>query len=154
MQNATEEGPFRVQLIFYDELGSVQVVPLNGVPNSLSDEIVGGMLRGGHDVASFISGIGIDSIVQTRQLSDLPRPAFELTFHTLPESQIITAIEERFSARYEADVKILEGQPLTEGDGAALSHFECIVLGSTKLRSTEGFCRMREWFKRRPKSAG
>lgn len=153
MHTGTREQPFRVQLIFYDELKSVQAVPLNGIPSPIGDEGVGGMLHGKEDVASFISDIGIDSIVQTRQLSEQPL-VLERIFHTLPPSQIISAIEEGFGARCEVDVKILEGQPLTERDHATLSYFECVVLGSTGLRSTEGFCRMREWFRRQPKSTG
>lgn len=150
MQSATEEQPFRVQLIFYDELKSVQVVPLNGIPPSLSDEVVGGMLHGRHDVASFLSGTGIDSIVQTRQFRDLPGPAFELTFHMRPQTQIISAIAERFRACYAADLKILEGQT-PAARGAAPTYFQSIVLGSTKLRSSEGFYRMRGWLERRGK---
>src|SRR5713101_7985169 len=70
--NMYKEQPFRVQLIFYDEMKSVQAVPLNGLPNSVGDETTGAMLHGRDDVTSFAAGIGIDSIVQTKQLSDQP----------------------------------------------------------------------------------
>ena len=151
MQGRTEQQPFRVQLIFYDELKTVQAVPLNGVPDPLRDETAGGLLHGKDDVLSFISAIGIDSIVQTRQLRDLPNPAFELIFHMRPAGEIISVIEKRFDTRYEADIKILEGKPLTERDRAAVSDLDCIVLGSTRLRSTDGFHRMREWLEQRRK---
>lgn len=151
MRSRNEEQPFRVQLIFWDELENVQAVPLNGFPNPPGEETPGGMLHGRDEVISFILAIGIDSIVQTRQLSDLPNPAFQLIFHMRPAGQIISAIEERFDARYESEIKILEGQPLTELDSAALSYFEYIVLGSTTLRPTTGFSRMSEWFKQRRK---
>jgi len=154
MCGTTNEQPFRVHLIFYDELKSVQVVPLGGVPSAIANnEGAGGMLHGSDDVASFIAGIEIDSIVQTRQLADQPL-TFERVFHLRAPSQIISEIERRFEARWEADVKILEGEPLTEGDTAALSYFEDIVLGSTRLRPIEGFHLTREWFARRQRSAG
>jgi hypothetical protein len=153
MCDGSKDQPFRVQLIFYDEMKSVQAIPLNGLPSSVSDEMTGAMLHGRDEVASFAAGIGIDSIVQTRQLSDQPL-ILERIFHTLPPNEIIGAVERRFDARHEADIKILGGQRLTETDRAALSDFECIVLGSTELRSTVGFRRMGEWCNRRQRSTG
>jgi hypothetical protein len=148
MHDATKEQPFRLQLIFYDEIESLQAVPLNGVPRRAGDEATGGMVRGKKDLVSLISEIGIDSVVQTRQVRERPL-TFEHTYCLLPPSQIVDLVEERFAACHEAEDKILADRPLTGRDVVALSFFECIVLGSTKLSSTVGFQRMREWFERR-----
>lgn len=82
---------------------------------------------GREDVLSFLSEIGIDSIVQTRQLTQQSL-TFELIFNLLPPKQIIGAVEQRFAAGDAAGLKILEGQSLTERDDAALSSFSRTLL--------------------------
>ena len=148
MKHAGEQ-PFRLMLIFYNELAALQAVPLNGVPSPAGHEAVGGIIRGKEDFVSLISHIGIDSVVKTRQTSNEP-PAFERIFNMLPPSQIISTIEGHFAAFHQAEMKIiLADRPLTERDGVALPALENIVLGSTQLSPSEGFQRMTVWFRRR-----
>lgn len=122
---------FRLKLIFCNELATLQAIPLNGVPSEAGQGAIGGIVRGKEDLVSLSSDIELGSVVQTRQLGkqefgkDAP-PKFERIFNMLPPSQIISAIEEHF-ATYHAD----------------------IVLGPTKLSSSEGFRRMTNWFRQR-----
>lgn len=154
MKNASEQ-PFRLMLIFYNELAALQATPLNGVPSPSGHEAVGGMIRGKDDLVSLISHIGIDSVVQTRQLrkpalSENGPPAFERIFNVLPPSQIISTIERHFAAYADAEVKILStDRSLTELDALALPALQEIVLGSSTLSPSEGFQRMMDWFGRR-----
>ncbi len=122
---------FRLKLIFWNELATIQAIPLNGVPSVAGHEAVGGVVRGKEDLVSLISDIEIDSVVQTRQLGmqefgdDTP-PKFQRIFNMLLPSQIISTIEEHFETN-RVD----------------------IVLGSTKLSPPEGFQRMTNWFRQR-----
>jgi hypothetical protein len=122
---------FRLKLIFYNELATIQAIPLNGVPSVAGHEVVGCIVRGKEDLVSLISDIEIDSVVRTRQLGtqefgdDAP-PKFQRIFNMLVPSQIINTIEEYF-----------------ETDRVD------IVLGSTKLSPSKGFQRMTNWFRQR-----
>jgi hypothetical protein len=142
---------FRLKLIFYDELASLEAIPLNGVPSPAGHEAVGGMVRGKEDLVSLISDIGIDSVVQTRQLVEQELwPRIERTFNMLTPSQIISAIEGHFAAYHEAEERIIfADQPLTERDRVALPALKGIDLGSTRLSPAEGFQRLTDWFGRR-----
>lgn len=148
MKHAGEQ-PFRLMLIFYNELAALQAVPLNGVPGPAGHEAVGGTVRGKEDLVSLISHIGIDSVVKTRQTSSEP-PTFERIFNMLPPSQIISTVQGYFAVYHQAEMKIiLADRPLTERDSVALPALENIVLGSTQLSPSEGFRRMKDWFRRR-----
>jgi len=143
------QDPFRVLLLFHDELQNVQAVPLNGLPRVPIGTGSGGTLRGRAEIAAFVRGMGFDSVVHTRQVSDVPNLAFERTFLVLPTGKILPSIESRLAARHEAEIKILDGQTITERDRAALTAFEGVILGATRLESADGFRRMTQFFEKK-----
>jgi hypothetical protein len=118
---------FRLLLISHDELATMQAIPL-GAPSPAGDTRVFPRLRGKKDLMSFILHVGIDSIVQTRQigrpeqLGESNPPALERTFNLLHPKQIMRAIGRRFATNHDD-----------------------ISLGSTKLSPSEGLQRITDW---------
>jgi hypothetical protein len=140
--------PLRVLLLFHDKLSNIEAVPLGRGRSG-----AGGTIRGREALHRFIVSVGIDSIIATTQLRDLPNPAFERVFHVHTAEQIIAAIERRYAAHYEAFSRIMEGQPLSEHHEAALHRFEDLQLGSTVVSAEEGRNRMQAWFAKDSASA-
>ncbi len=143
------EQPFRLMLIFYDELATLQAIPLNGVPDPAGCEKIGGMVRGKEDLLSLLSDIGIDSVAQTRQMATLDQepPRFVRIFTIQTPSQIIDYIEARFGEGHAAEMRFIESDTLLELDPGP--NMEEIVLGATKLTPGQGFQLMMDWFIRR-----
>lgn len=126
---------FRLKLIFDDELACLHAIRLNGVPSPAGHEAVGGMARGKEDLVSLITDVGIDSVVQTRQLGERALgdakliaeyvaaswrpPNIEHTFSIRTPSEIIGAIEGHFAAYHESEERIIsahrqQGRPRHE----------------------------------------
>jgi len=121
--------------LFHEELDNVEVVPLSVRRSDLPcpDAQIGGQLRGRLDVLKFIRDIQLDSVVATKQLSDLPAPAFQFTFHLLASEEIVTQLEARFRQRTDEYIRILSGDQLPERDEAVFAPFESAVLGASEL---------------------
>jgi hypothetical protein len=109
----------------------------------------GGILRGPPELLQFIQEVGLDSIVRTTQLADLPNPRFQREFYVLSPEDIVAKIEARFRAESVAVDKLLDGKSMTENELRALSPLEQFVLGSSELTADEGVRRIKEWFERR-----
>jgi hypothetical protein len=118
------DDQFRLMLISHDAIASMQAIPIRSPAGDARVFPV----RGKQELLSFISRVGIDSVVTTRQLGrpeqlgECKPPVMEYTYNMLPQEQIVGTIKRHFATTR-----------------------EYIYLGSTKLSSSEAFQRMTDW---------
>ena len=143
-----EAEPFLVHFLVLRGLSVIQVVPIVSRLERAKD-FRGGILRESPELLLFIQEVGLDSIVRTTQLADLPNPRFEREFYALSPEDIVAKIEARFRAESVAVAKLVDGKLMTDNELRALSHLEQFVLGSSELSADEGVRRVKEWFERR-----
>ena len=143
-----EAEPFLVHFLVHRGLSVIQVVPMVNRFEHPKD-FRGGILRGPSELLQFIQEVGLDSIVRTTQLADLPSPRFQREFYVLSPEDIVAKIEARFRAESVAVDKLLDGKSMTENELRALSPLEQFLLGSSALTADEGVRRVKEWFERR-----
>ncbi|GEM_PF-1812036 len=139
-------NPFRVDLTFHEKLEQIAVGPRPYRDEPVDTIGSQGTLRGRDELRRFIEVVGVDSIVWTEQLRDLPSPQFRQTFEVHPSEAIVSMIERRFAAFYEAFSRVLEGTPINEINPRAFYRFERLTLGATKIDTREGMARLRKWW--------
>jgi hypothetical protein len=143
-----EAEPFLIHFLVHRGLSVVQVVPMINSFERPKD-FRGGILRGAPELLHFIKEVGLDSIVRTTQLADLPNPRFQREFYVLSPEDIVAKIKARFRAESVAVDRLLDGKSMTGNELRALSPLEQFVLGSSELTTDEGVRRVKEWFERR-----
>jgi len=144
MSSVSVERPLRVQLLFHNGLEVIQVIPMVQPLDLPADALPRGVLHGEQDLLVFIRGIPLDSIVQTQQICESPYPVFHCIFHVRSAESIVTSIQSRISARYEAYERLFDDEPLSASENAALAPFEHAVLGASGLPTPEGARRVWE----------
>jgi hypothetical protein len=144
--------PFRVLFLLRDSLDQLEVVPLGGAPAS-SEAPLGGILTGRHSLLSFIREIGLDSIVESYQVSDLPSTGFLYTFHltSSPES-IVDLLSQRLVPEIRSAHRVNPLSHEKAPEQLTLSPHEAFQLGATALSASEGISRVRDWFRSRSSS--
>ena len=145
MPSGTQEQLFRLQLIFLNELEDVQAIPVVCRQMSGCCEVMSGVVRGRDNLARMISDVEIDSIVETRQVHEMPLQ-FERTFHVHSADEIVNFIEKRAKARQIEDLKMLESSDPDISAEAIQPAFGRITLGSTRLLVLDGIHRTNDWF--------
>ena len=145
--------PFRALFLLRDELAHIHVVPL-GSTASHGGSSLGGFLAGRAELLVFIGAIGFDSLVESFQVSDLPRPSFLRTYHLAesPEA-IVEILEQRLVAEPLYRNKVLGLTVEKAPEQLALSPHEAFQLGATGLDTTAGIVRTGRWFLERARSA-
>jgi len=143
-----EAEPFLVHFLVHRGLSVIQVVPMVNRFEHPKD-FRGGILRGPSELLQFIQEVGLDSIVRTTQLADLPNPRFQREFYVLSPEDIVAKIKACFRAESVASDKLLDGKSMTENELRALAPLEQFMLGSSELTADEGVRRVKEWFERR-----
>jgi hypothetical protein len=143
-----ETEPCLVHFLVHRGLSVIQVVPMVNRFEHPKD-FRGGILRGSPELVQFIQEVGLDSIVRTTQLTDLPNPRFQREFYVLSPEDIVAKIEARFRAESVAVHKLLDGKSMTANELRELAPLEQFVLGSSELTADEGIRRVKEWFERR-----
>jgi hypothetical protein len=142
----TTRNLFRADLDFHDKLDHIVAGPRLYRDDLVDITGAQGTLHGRGELKRFIEEVGLDSIVLTDQLRDLPSPQFRQTFAVHSSEAIVGMIERRFAAYYEAFSRVLEGTPIKEIDPTAFYRFERLTLGATKIETHEGVARLRKWF--------
>jgi hypothetical protein len=122
----------------------IQVIPVVRDSDLPSNALPGGVLRGAHELLAFTREIPLDSLVQTRQLGDVPVPTFQYVFHVSSPDAIVAWIQHRIDARLEAYERAFTDEPLA--DSAALASFEHAVLRASDLPTPKGARLVWEWF--------
>lgn len=140
------ETPFRVLFLLRDSLDTLGVVPLGGVQSSL-EASVSGVLTGRSALLTFIREIGLDSIVESYQVSDTPRGSFLYVFHlaSSPES-IVDLLRRRLVADIRETHRVLPLSHERAPEQLTLSSHEAFMLGASTLATSEGISRVRDWF--------
>ena len=140
------ETPFRALFLVRDSLDHVDVVPLTGV-QAAGDAPLGGVLAGRDALLKFIREIGLDSIVESYQVSDLPRTGFLYTFHmaSSPET-IVKLLSDRMNPPIRETYRVLELSEQKSPEQLTLSPREAFQLGASRLSAAEGVSRVTAWF--------
>lgn len=127
---------------------NIQVVPL-GSTHAHGITVLGGTLAGREELLAFVTKIGFDSIVESFQVSDLPRLSFLRTFHLVPSPEaIVQILDQRLVAEPRYVHKVID---LAEKvpEQLTLSPHEAFQLGATTLDAAEGILRISGWFEDR-----
>jgi hypothetical protein len=143
--------PFRALFLLRDSLNHIEVVPLTGV-QAPGDSPLGGFVSGSDELLDFVRKTGLDSIVESYQVSDLPNTSFLYTFHlaSSPES-ILELLTTRLKPEIRTAYRVLELPDERAPEQLTLSPHEAFQLGATTLSASEGLDRVRSWFRaRRP----
>jgi hypothetical protein len=143
------ETPFRVLFLFRDSLDRLAVVPLGGVQSSLEIPVAG-VLSGRDTLLSFISEIGLDSIVESYQVSDAPRGSFLYMFHLAPSAEsIVDLLSQRLIPEIRETHRVLALSREKAPEQLTLSPREAFQLGASTLSTSDGISRLRDWFESR-----
>lgn len=146
------ETPFRVLFLLRNSLDQLEVVPLGGVPSSLEAPL-GGVLAGRRALLSFIREIGLDSIVESYQVSDLPSTGFLYTFHlTSSAESIVDLLSQRLVPEIRSAHRVHALSHEKAPEQLTLSPHEAFQLGASTLSASEGISRVRAWFRSRSSS--
>lgn len=138
-----EEDRFRVLLLFHDDLKVVEVVPFGARGSGLTFESsAGGMIKGADKLMDFMQAVALDSVVVIEGREDKRTRVF----YVRSANGIVDNLKERFTRKWEAELKIVKGEPLTSDDERSLQSFEHVTLGSSSLDSSEGLKRSKAWF--------
>lgn len=141
--------PFRALFLLRNKLENIQVVPL-GSTHADGSLVLGGTLAGREELLAFVTEIGFDSLVESFQVSDLPRPSFLRTFHLAPSPEaIVRLLDERLVAEPRYAFKVLELAAEKAPEQLTLAPHEAFQLGATALDAAEGIQRVSHWFETR-----
>ena len=146
-------SPFRCHVEFLSCLEEVVVIPLTSGDTDRRDPPRSVHLRGLDEVRRFIEFIGLDSIVTTRQLADLPVPKFEKTFHVLPHGEVIHSIEGRIRECEDAERCLFDDAELTSDFRRAFTPLDHLTLGASVLNATDGVDRFTVWIRERVRAS-
>ena len=106
--------------------------------------------KGRAELLAFVTAIGFDSLVESFQVSDLPRLSFLRTFHLAasPEA-IVRIIDQRLLAAPRFTHSVLELSAASAPEQLTLAPQEAFQLGITTVSTTAGIERTRRWFEER-----
>lgn len=138
--------PFRALFLLRDSIDHLEVVPLGGVQAS-PESPLGGVLSGRLALLTFIREIGFDSIVESYQVSDIPRTGFLYTFHLVSSADsIVDLLSKRLGPEIRATHRVLALSHEKTPEQLTLSPREAFQLGASTLPASEGIARVRDWF--------
>jgi len=141
--------PFRALFLLRDSLDHLEVVPLGGVRAS-QESPLGGVLFGREALLAFIREIGFDSIVESYQVSDIPRTGFLYTFHLASSADsIVELLSKRLVPEIRATHRVLALSHEKAPEQLTLSPHEAFQLGASTLPPSEGIARVHNWFESR-----
>jgi hypothetical protein len=141
--------PFRALFLLRNKLDNVQVVPI-GSTEAHGNSTLGGTLLGRNELLDLVRTVGFDSIVESYQVSDLPRPGFLYTYHLAasPE-ELLEKIDERLRANIETVHRVFEQGHKKAPEQLTLSSLEAFQLGASSVDPLDGISRVRDWFRHR-----
>ncbi|MGE5345029.1 MAG: hypothetical protein ACM3JH_03650 [Acidithiobacillales bacterium] len=143
------ETPFRVLFLLRDSLDSLGVVPL-GAARSHPEAPLSGVLTGRDALLTFIREIGLDSIVESYQVSDKPRGSFLYMFHLASSAEsIVDLLRQRRVPEIRETHRVLPLSHEKAPEQLTLSPHEAFMLGASTLSSSDGISRVRRWFESR-----
>jgi hypothetical protein len=143
------ETPFRVLFLLRDSLDTLEVVPLGGVQSSLEAPL-SGVLTGRDALLTFIRDIGLDSVVESYQVSDKPRGSFLYMFHLASSAEsIVDLLGQRLVPNIRETHRVLALSHEKAPEQLTLSPHEAFMLGASTLSSSDGISRVRDWFESR-----
>jgi hypothetical protein len=146
-------APFRALFLLRNRMENIQVVPL-GSTRADGSSVLGGTLEGRPELLAFVTEIGFDSIVESFQVSDLPRPSFLRTYHLAPNpGAIVRLLEERLVAEPRFAHRVLDMTMDKSPEQLTLAPQEAFQLGATMLDAAQGILRTTRWFGRARESA-
>lgn len=146
---STVRTPFRVLFLLRDKLENIQVVPL-GSTRAHGSKVLGGTLSGREELLAFVTDIGFDGIVESFQVSDLPRPSFLRSYHLAPSPEaIVGLLDQRLVAEPQYAHEVLDLAVERAPEQLTLSPHEAFQLGATTLDAAEGILRISGWFENR-----
>lgn len=141
--------PFRALFLLRHKLDYIQVVPLGGT-DVHGSAILGGTLAGREELLSFVLAIGFDSVVESFQVSEAPRPSFLRTYHLAPSAKVILrSLDERLGAAPRYAHRVVDMTVEKTPEQLTLSPQEAFELGATTLDAAEGISRVVRWFEER-----
>ena len=143
-------APFRALFLLRNGMESIQVIPL-GSTQADGRLVLGGLLEGRAELLAFVTAIGFDSVVESFQVSDLPRPSFLRSYHLAPTpGTIIRLLDERLAAEPLYTHRVLDMTIEKTPEQLTLSPQEAFQLGATTVDASEGILRTARWFEERP----
>ena len=141
-------APFRALFLLRNKMENIQVVPL-GTTHADGRATLGGTLEGREELLAFVTEVGFDSIVESFQVSDLPRPSFLRSYHLVPSARaLVRLLDQRLVAEPRFAHRVLEMTMDQSPEQLTLAPQEAFQLGATALDATEGIQRTNRWFSR------
>lgn len=144
------DTPFRALFLLRSGMDNIEVTPLGSTGPLHGSEALGGTLEGRAELLAFITGIGFDSLVESFQVSDLPRLSFLRTFHlaSTPDD-IVKLLDRRLRAQPRFVHKVLALTDASAPEQLTLAPQEAFQLGITTVDAAAGIERTRRWFEER-----
>jgi len=140
------DTPFRALFLLRKGLDSIEVIPLGGDP--AGDAPLSGLLSGRSELLDFIRQVGFDSIVESYQVSDVPRTGFLNTFHLASSAEsIVELLEKRRGPQVARSHRVLQLTHQTPPEQLSLSPHEAFQLGASTLSTASGLAGMAAWFR-------
>ncbi|MHB8799546.1 MAG: hypothetical protein ACYDBY_13885 [Thermoanaerobaculia bacterium] len=141
------DTPFRALFLLRSGMENIEVIPLGSTGPLHGAGALGGALEGRAELLAFVTAIGFDSLVESFQVSDLPRLSFLRTFHLAasPE-EIVRILDQRLLAAPRFTHKVLALSDVSAPEQLTLAPQEAFQLGITTVSVTTGIERTRRWF--------
>lgn len=145
------DTPFRALFLLRSGMENIQVIPLGATGPQHGADALGGTLTGRAELLTFLAEVGFDSLVESFQVSDLPRLSFLRTFHLAPSPDaIVRLLDQRLRAEPRFTHRVLELSDASAPEQLTLAPQEAFQLGITTLDVAAGIERTRRWFEERP----
>jgi hypothetical protein len=143
------ETPFRALFLVRDGLDHVEVVALGDIRGP-SDDPPANVLSGRSDLLAFIRHVGLDSVVESYQVSDAPKVGFLYAFHVAssPEA-MVDLLSERLKPAIRATHRVRALSCEKAPEQLTLSPHEAFQLGASRVSAADGIARVRDWSKAR-----
>lgn len=143
------EIPFRALFLVRDGLDHLEVVSPGQIQTAV-EEPPSVVISGRSELLAFIREVGLDSIVESYQVSDLPQAGFLYTFHVASSAEsILDLLSERLKPTTRATYRVLELAHHKVPEQLTLSPREAFQLGASTLSAPEGISRVRDWSRAR-----
>ena len=143
------ETPFRVLFLVRDSLDHLEVV-CPGHVQAAAQAPPSLVISGRAELLAFIRDVGLDSIVESYQVSDLPQTGFLYSFHVASSAEsIVDLLTERQRPATRATYRVLELSHEKVPEQLTLSPHEAFQLGAATLSLSEGIAKVCDWARAR-----
>ena len=136
-----QSDPFRVLLLFRDELDDVEIIAFAPVGSERGFATPGYDCSGESRLLKVLRALELDRIVRIEKDGS----EWHRVFYRSSPDEIVNILKDRFAASRDIQIKILEREPLKEADERALQPLETVTLGSSSITVTDGVQRLRQF---------